>query len=150
MHWTDTLHRQLIAIADLVSRFDVDARLLLASGVKLDRALFPLLSRIELHSGISSIELANLVGRDHSTVSRQVAKLDEQGLITRTPDTKDRRIRRLSPTPAGKQLIERIRGVRREWIERHFNEWSDEEREQLLTSMAKLLENGPKLFVDGN
>lgn len=147
-HWTDTLHRQLLAIADLVSRFDVDARLLLASGVKLDRALFPLLSRIELHSGISSIELANLVGRDHSTVSRQVAKLEEQRLITRTADPADRRVRRLSVTAAGDQLVSRIRRVRRKWIERHFNEWNEEERAQLLMSMARMLDSSPMLSDD--
>ena len=61
MHWTDRLHRQLIAISDLVNRFDVDARLMAESGIKLDRALYPLLSRIDLNPDIILIDLANLV-----------------------------------------------------------------------------------------
>lgn len=150
MHWTDRLHSHLIAITDLVNRLDVDARLLAASGVKLDRALFPLLSRIALHQGRSAIELANIVGRDHSTVSRQLAKLEEQGLIRREPSSRDRRVRHLVATAKGQALVDRIGSVRREWMERHFCDWQAVERTALLDLMDRMLgADGPNNLRSG-
>jgi DNA-binding MarR family transcriptional regulator len=139
MHWTDALHQHLIAISDLVNRVDVDLRLLADSGVKLDRALFPLLSRIDLHPDIIPTELANLVGRDHSTVSRQVAKLVELGLVTRRQNDTDGRVQHLLPSEAGKALVAQVRTKRRAWMERHFASWSAPDRDRLLTLMAAML-----------
>ena len=139
MHWTDRLHRHLIAVTDLVNRFDVDARLLAASGVKLDRALYPLLSRMVIYPDLSAIELANIIGRDHSTVSRQVTKLEEQGLIRREPSSRDRRVRHLVVTAEGRALVDRIGSVRRVGMERHFADWRADERTTLLDLMDRLL-----------
>lgn len=101
MHWTDELHASLIAIADQVNRLDSDRKLLSAAGVSMDRALFPLLSRIAMRPNISVAELANIVARDHSTVSRQIIKLEELGFIHRRPDPLDRRVRKLSLSSEG-------------------------------------------------
>ena len=140
MHWADDLHRKLIAISDLTNRFDVDAKLLAGSGVKLDRALFPLLSRIGLHPPMSTVELANLVGRDHSTVSRQISKLEELGLINRLPSKEDQRVRLLAPSRKGRSLLTRVDDVRRCWMEDHFRDWSVKDRDQLLKLMSRLME----------
>ncbi len=144
MHWTDRLHRQLIAISDLVNRFDVDARLMAESGIKLDRALYPLLSRIDLNPDIILIDLANLVGRDHSTVSRQVAKLESQGLVIRTPNAKDRRVQHLTSSQTGQALIARIRAVRQAWMEEHFRDWNDKDRTKLISLMGRMLDSEDK------
>lgn len=140
MHWTEKLHRLLVEISDLVNRFDVDARLMAASNVKLERALYPLLSRIKLYDELNMAELANLVGRDHSTVSRQVARLEELGLIHRKRCDRDKRVRLLCATPAGRKLIERIARVRRRWMEAYFADWSPEDRDRLLELMAAMME----------
>ena len=139
-HWTEQVHRMLIGITDFVNRIDIDARLLAASDVKLDRALFPLLSRLGLHPAITTVELANLIGRDHSTVSRQIAKLTELGLVDRTPDPRDARARLLAPTPQGYDLLARIAKVRRGWIEDHFADWPDNDRDTLIRLMTRLME----------
>lgn len=142
MHWTDRLHRALIAISDLVNRFDVDARLLAASGVKLDRALFPLLARIAMGHVANVRELANLVGRDHSSVSRQVVKLEELGLIVRTSDPEDQRSRQLALSKRGKDMLARIEAVRTEWMENHFAQWAKADRDRLVELMERMLDRG--------
>ena len=139
-HWTDQIHRLLLGIADLVTRLDVDARLLAASDVKLDRALFPLLSRLALHEPITTVELANLVGRDHSTVSRQIAKLDELGLALRVPCPEDGRARMLRPSKQGRELLDRIAVVRRKWIEDHFKDWSQSDRDKLIELTMRVMD----------
>lgn len=143
MHWTDRIHRALITIADLVNRHDIDARIIAASGVKLDRALFPLLARVAMRPEINVAELASAVGRDHSTVSRQIVKLEQLGLIDRTVDPADSRARRLKLSADGKAMMARIEPVRRQWIEDHFQAWHTGDRDrlvQLLDEMVKQID----------
>lgn len=140
MDWIDQLHRLIIGVSDVINRIDVDSRLLAASEVKLDRALFPLLSRIAMHEPLNTVDLANLVGRDHSTVSRQVAKLEECGLIERVPAPNDRRARMLVTSKAARDLMSKVTEVRRRWMEEHFSEWSQAERDQLIRLMTRMME----------
>ena len=142
MRWTERLYRALIAVSDLVNRFDVDARLLAASGVKLDRALFPLLARIAMDADINVAELANLVGRDHSSVSRQIVKLEKLGLIVRTSDPGDQRSRQLAVSKTGRDMLARIEAVRRQWMETHFEQWTKADRDQLIELMERMLDRG--------
>ena len=145
MHWTDEFHRLLISVSDLTNRWDIDGRLLAASGVKLDRALFPLLSRIRLNDKITTVELANLVGRDHSTVSRQIDKLVQLELVNRVPSEKDRRIRHLVPSTRGEEVLEAVALVRTRWIEQSFSEWSDDDRDQLIGLMGRMARGHDRL-----
>eukprot|EP01041_Mallomonas_annulata_P034379 gene34379-57136_t len=89
IHWADELHAILLQVSGVMNRSDVDARFLMRSGVKLDRALFPLLTRIGASGPLGAVELAGMVGRDHSTVSRQVSKLEDLGLVERKPSAAD-------------------------------------------------------------
>lgn len=139
MHWTDQLHRAVIAISDRVNRLDLDARLLAASGVKLDRALFPLLSRIPMNAKLNVADLANLVGRDHSTVSRQVVKLEQLGLLVRTSDPDDQRAHHLTLSKAGRDMLARIGRVRRKWMEEHFADWNAADRTRLIKLLDRML-----------
>lgn len=139
MHWTDRLHAAVLAIADLVNRSDLDARLLANSGTKLDRALSPLLSRISMAGEIGTVALANLIGRDHSTVSRQVSKLEELGLVKRVPSSGDARMRLLVPSAAGKAQIRKVRDVRRKFFERHFQAWPEHDRDALVVLLERMV-----------
>ena len=139
-HWTDELHAILLQVAGVMNRPDVDARFLARTGLKLDRALFPLLSRIGHAGPIGAVELAALVGRDHSTVSRQTAKLEELGLIERRPDTGDGRVRLLQPSAAGRKMLATFARTRRKMLEEHFRDWSAQERTQLLRLLKKMIQ----------
>lgn len=142
MHWTTRLHRALIAISDIVTRFDVDSRLLAASGVKLDRALFPLIARIAMDPDMNVAALANLIGRDHSCVSRQIVKLEKLGLINRTADPEDQRSLRLSLSRTGRDMMARIDAVRRQWMKHHFADWDERDREELIELLERMLDRG--------
>lgn len=148
MHWTDRLHHALIAISDRVNRLDLDARLLAASGVQLDRALFPLLSRVALNPDFNVAELANLVGRDHSTVSRQIVRLEQLGLLTRRSDPSDQRSRQLMLTAAGRNLLARVAAVRRQRMEEHFADWNEADRDRLIELMTAMLDREPNLSIN--
>ena len=66
--------------------------------------MFPLLIGIERFGPIGVVELAAGVNRDHTTVSRQLAKLESLGLVMRVESADDRRTRRAVVTPEGKTM----------------------------------------------
>src|SRR3546814_6428928 len=74
------LHSALIDIVSVMNRPQRDEAMVREAGISLDRALFPLLVGIERFGPIGVVEMADRVGRDYTTVSRQVAKLESMGL----------------------------------------------------------------------
>jgi DNA-binding MarR family transcriptional regulator len=137
--WADELHAALLTLVGYFNRPEPDAMMIAAAGIKLDRALFPLLSRIGVAGAISVVELGHVAGKDHSTVSRQVARLEGLGLVTRAPDPKDRRVKLLVPTTAGEKMLDQLRAARREAIRSWFADWSAEDREMLLALLTRML-----------
>ncbi|EBU7932006.1 MarR family transcriptional regulator, partial [Salmonella enterica] len=87
------LHGALIRVVSALNRPRNDEKLIAEAGIQLDRALFSILISIERLGPIGVVELAERAGRDYTTVSRQVAKLEKLGLIIRQHNAIDRRIR---------------------------------------------------------
>lgn len=111
-----------------------DDVLLREAGVKLDRALFPLLVRLGRSGPISVAGLAAQVGRDHTTISRQLAKLQDLGLIARQDGAGDRRMRTARLSAAGEEIVEAITAARLRLLSRALAGW----READLTKLANL------------
>ena len=114
-----------------------DDALLKEAGVSLDRALFPLLTRIGLYHPISVVELASLVGRNHSTVSRQSAKLEALGLVQRQAAKGDLRVRLLEPSASGWKMLDQFASARRKFVNERLGDWSDDERATLLELLRR-------------
>src|SRR6202046_5278995 len=98
------LHRSVLDIVAAMNRPARDEFLIHAAGIPLDRALFPLLVSVERFGPIGVVDLADRVGRDYTTVSRQVAKLESLGLVERQGSVADRRVREALVTPKGKAM----------------------------------------------
>src|SRR5580698_7891148 len=101
-----TLHGALIDIVSVMNRPQRDEMMVREAGISLDRALFPLLVMIERLGPIGVVDLADRVGRDYTTVSRQVAKLEGLGLVRRQTGGDDRRVREAAVTPKGKVMTD--------------------------------------------
>jgi DNA-binding MarR family transcriptional regulator len=132
------LHRSLIDMVGMMNQPERDAAMLEAAGLTLERALFPLLVLVERLGPIGVVELAGRVGRDYTTVSRQVARLEEHGLVTRHAGKTDRRVREASITPAGKTATDAVDAARERMALTLFQEWSTEEFDALIRLMRKL------------
>ena len=137
--WSDEIHAVLLRLNGYMNRPDLDQAFLARAGVKLDRALFPLLTRIGLSHPIGVVELAGLVGRSHSTVSRQAAKLEALGLVEREAAKGDQRVRLLQPSAAGWKMLDRFDVVRRGFLAKRLADWTDEERSVLLDLLKRLI-----------
>jgi DNA-binding MarR family transcriptional regulator len=134
------LHEVLIDLAGLINRPQNDMTLLRAAGVSLDRALFPLLVLIQRRGPLGVGDLADRVGRDYTTVSRQVAKLESLGLIQRRPGKADRRVTEAIVTERGQAVSDLLDAARERLAEQALATWS----EQDLTDLTRLL----RRFVD--
>ena len=106
------LHHTLVDLVGLMNRPQRDSALLQEAGVSLDRALFPLLIVIERKGPIGVVELGELVGRDYTTVSRQITKLHGIGLIKRHASKTDNRVREAIITAKGKVMTSAIDAAR--------------------------------------
>lgn len=131
------LHRSLIDIMTVMNRPERDAYVIRAAAIRLERALFPLLIGIETMGPIPLVELAQGVGRDYTTVSRQVSKLEQLGLVQREPNTVDRRVRKVAITPQGKAMTKRIDSARGRIARKVFASWKPDEVEALVRLMRK-------------
>lgn len=62
---------------------------------------------------------------DASVVSRQVAQLEQAGLIARRPAPEDRRVALLSATPEGEQAFAELERRKKEWLGHALRGWSE-------------------------
>src|SRR5438309_1670833 len=75
--------------------------------------------------------LAQRVGVDISTLSRQVHHLEAAGLVGRSVMEEDRRAALLSVTDKGRDFVHRIRAAKRAALTEMLEHWSPEERAEL-------------------
>lgn len=115
-----------------------DAAMLAAAGLSLERALFPLLVLVERLGPIGVVDLAGRVGRDYTTVSRQIARLEELGLVSRQGNAKDRRIREATITPQGEAGTDAVVRARERMAVAMFENWSRDDFDQLTRLMGML------------
>ncbi|RUZ72262.1 MarR family transcriptional regulator [Mesorhizobium sp. M7A.F.Ca.US.006.01.1.1] len=131
------LHGSVLDIVGLMNRPQRDEVLIKAAGIPLDRALFPLLVGIERFGPIGVVEMADRVGRDYTTVSRQVAKLESLGLVQRRPSDADRRVREAVISPKGKAMTDLVDAAREKIGRAIFETWDAQEIEELVRLMRK-------------
>lgn len=88
--------------------------------------------------GITQEELARELDVNKSSVTRQLASLEEKGYIYRMSDDGDRRILRVYPTESALALKERLWCVLAEWSDFLTSDFSEEERDLLNSMMARI------------
>ena len=127
----DKLGASLIDLLSVLNSPQRDDALLREAGVRLDRALFPLLVALGARGSLAVAPLAALVGRDHTTVSRQLAKLASLKLIRRRAAASDRRMTAAELTASGHQIARKIALARRRLLARALAGWSEADRRAL-------------------
>ncbi|MNV25623.1 Transcriptional regulator SlyA [compost metagenome] len=80
---------------------------------------------------IGVVELADRVGRDYTTVSRQVARLELLGLVDRQAGAKDRRVREAVVTTKGKAMTVHVDEARLRIGRAIFAAWDPKDVEDL-------------------
>ncbi len=136
-HLTD-IRKIYGAVVDLVGIMNSpqrDARMIKEAGISLDRALFPLLVLIDRFGPVGVVNLADRVGRDYTTVSRQLAKLESLALVRRNRAQSDKRVQEAVITPKGRHMTEAIDKARDRILTAMLKEWSHRD----IAALARLL-----------
>lgn len=131
------LHGAVLDIVGAMNRPQQDEMLIREAGIPLDRALFPLLVGIERFGPIGVVDMADRVGRDYTTVSRQVAKLESLGLVARQDSARDRRVREAVITPKGKAMTDLLDAARERLGRAIFETWDAHDIDELVRLMRK-------------
>jgi DNA-binding MarR family transcriptional regulator len=127
-----TLHEALIDVVSAINRPQRDEMMVRDAGISLDRALFPLLVVIERRGPIGVVDLADRVGRDYTTVSRQVAKLEGLGLVERQAAAADRRVSQATVTAKGRAMTNAVDKARERIVGAMFARWDDRDVKELV------------------
>lgn len=135
------LHHTLVDLVGLMNLPQRDSALLKEAGVSLDRALFPLLIAIEHKGPVGVVVLAGLVGRDYTTVSRQVTKLEGLGLINRRRSKTDSRVREAAITARGKEMTRALDAARERMATVLFSAWSKRDLQDLTRLMRRFADD---------
>lgn len=142
-HITEQLRCLHLAVLDIVGMMNGPQRddaLIREAGIRLERALFPLLVLIERFGPVGVVDLADRVGRDYTTVSRQLARLESLGLIERRGSAADRRVREAVVTSDGKATTDRIDAARERLLRAGFASWDRRDFEELVRLVPKFAE----------
>ena len=132
------LHWALLDIMSAMNRPQRDEALIREAGIPLDRALFPLLVGIARFGPIGVVELADRAGRDYTTISRQLVKLEGLGLIERQGSAADARVRTARITEKGKAMIGLLDAARERLALTAFASWEAGDIDELVRLLQKL------------
>jgi DNA-binding MarR family transcriptional regulator len=106
-----------------------DWRMMAEAGLDLDPVFLPLLVGLGGVRQAGVVELAERLGRDHSTISRQLAKLEVAGLVARSASQADARVRTASLTPTGEAAVATLADARDRLLKRALAGWTVEDRD---------------------
>src|ERR1700761_5261682 len=135
------LRDALLDINGILNRPQPDAALIALAGVDLDRALYPLLVRVGRRGPLGIGELAELVGRDYTTVSRQVTKLEGLALVRRQVNAQDARGKEAVITDAGAAMTRALDGAREKLFGAVLADWDKGDVAEIARLTRKLADS---------
>ncbi len=135
------LHHALVELLAMMNSPRRDAALIREAGISIDRALFPLLVAIERKGPIGVGDLADLVGRDYTTVSRQAAKLESLGLVKRRASKDDQRVREAAITAKGRAMTDALDAARERLASTLLAGWRKKDLRELTRLMGRFVQD---------
>jgi DNA-binding MarR family transcriptional regulator len=98
-------------------------------------------AEVEERDGLHPSEISERQGTSRNTISSLIRELEEEGLVERLLDRKDRRKFIIRLTPAGQDVIQEHSSRHMRMIAQCFSGLSAAEKEQLRNILAKLAGN---------
>ncbi|WP_028045184.1 MarR family winged helix-turn-helix transcriptional regulator [Cellulomonas sp. URHE0023] len=104
----------------------------------LEPAAYALLSMIASTPGVRASDLAANIGVGRGTMSRQLARLGELGLVSRRPDPDDYRGQLLDLTDEGRHRFQTAQTARRVFFRTALSGWSEDDIGSFAAQVARL------------
>lgn len=129
---------QIIRYISEISRCGVQYRSDTLSALNLKACHSSYLTQICENPGISQDKLARLICINKSNVARQVAFLEEEGLISRQTCPADKRVTELYPTQKALDLLPELYGILQSWEDCLTRDLTQEEKACLTRLLSKM------------
>jgi DNA-binding MarR family transcriptional regulator len=113
-------------------------RLRQEAGEELSPSQAAALATIDRHGPLTPSELADRERVKRPTATRVIARLEETGLVHRTRDPQDGRSSLVALSPAGRELLDRVRKRKTAYLARRLRELDADERATLDRAAAIL------------
>jgi DNA-binding MarR family transcriptional regulator len=108
------------------------------TGIDIDRAAAAILGAVYHHEPVRMSDLAEHLGLDRSTISRQVAVVVRLGYVRREGDSSDARAAMLSLTPHGQTLRRKLAASFHKICTDLIADWKREDRQEFARLLDKL------------
>lgn len=96
------------------------------------------ITTVALHGPLTLGELADRERVAPPSITKAVAKLEADGLVTREADASDRRVSRVRVTQTGEALLAENRERRTAWLTKQIHELSPDEQARLVAALDVL------------
>ncbi|THF84220.1 MarR family winged helix-turn-helix transcriptional regulator [Cohnella fermenti] len=139
------IFKALLDLISLVNRPDRDKKMIANAGVNLEPAAFVVFGGIAHLQPTSVGDLAAMMGKNYSSVSRQIDKLEAAGLIHTYASSADSRIRISELTPYGEEVRAKIGHTRERIMREALSDWPLEDKQDLLHKLRRLFDSMSKI-----
>jgi len=139
------IFKALIHLVSLINRPDRDKKMIAAAGVNLDAATFRVFVGIAHVQPTSVGDLADMMGKNYSSVSRQIDKLETAGLVHTYPSSSDSRVRVSELTKYGEEINAMISLTRERKMRDALADWTPAEKHDLLYHLRRLFDSMEKV-----
>jgi len=139
------LIQALVQIVSFFNRTDRDQAFIKNAGVDLEATSFQLFVTIGRMQPSNVSDLANILGKSHSSTSRQIDKLEKKGLVITKNDETDARIRSIRLSESGEKLKQVLDATRIDNINNALSDWSTKDKKSLLSNLNHLADTLSKL-----
>ncbi|MUT65799.1 MarR family winged helix-turn-helix transcriptional regulator [Paenibacillus sp. NEAU-GSW1] len=134
----EQIFKALIDLISIINRPDRDKKMIASAGVHLETAAFRVLVGIGHLQSTSVGDLADMMGKNYSSVSRQIDKLEAAGLVQTYPSSEDSRVRLSELTSYGKEIHSMINLTRQRIMREAMGDWTPGEKTGLLNNLRRL------------
>lgn len=101
----------------------------------------PALMQVYRHPGITQDEISSNAGIDKGTAARTITQLENNGLVIRQTDEKDRRVNHIFPTEEGMEVKAQVLRVIVELHEILYNGFSECEIDEMFSMLERMKNN---------
>lgn len=113
-----------------------------AEGFDITSVQFAALNTLGKGEGLDQATVAKRIAYDRATIGGVIKRLEQKGLVTRTPDDEDRRAFKINLTEQGKDQLTALQPVVLALQNDILSELSDTEKAMLLKLMMNAVKSG--------
>lgn len=123
----------------------VQRRVMTDADVDLDRGAYVVLNRVREWEPVRMSQLADGLMVDISTASRHVSRLEQAGMLGRSPDPDDKRASVLEVTALGVETVDRMNAAWRRALAEVLEDWAEADKRELATLLDRFATDFLKL-----